>query len=239
MNAITLIGAHLDQYKGNLNIPIYEFPDGMECAFTQEIVMQACKLKDVLSSVFSEWQYVRGKSGYVSVQAALAIREVIPSSNKDGIFNSLRSYSYFATAQQFKILKRDELLDTLLNLPAEPFVFAVSFNSKKHTTYKASLAQSNESFAIATDVAASVAFEMDDVRAILPTMQKWYSVLPNKELSEQSPTWFTKDDILNGCKDLNRINAYGLDKYNTENELLQPYRNTHFLKVLTFMLNKS
>lgn len=237
--AIDLLGIHLSKYKDNLNIPIYNLTHSVECAFTLQNVTQAYKIGDVLSAVFSEWEYVRGKSGYVSVPTALAIREILPSSNKEGLFNALRSYSYFATEKEFKILKREDLLDTLLNLPNEPFVFAVTFSSKKHTSYKAKLCQNNECFEIATDIAPIVAINMDNVRSILPIMQQWYTVIDGKESSEQAPTWFTKDDILNGCKDLKRINAYGLELYMQQDEILQPYRETHFLKVLTFMLNKS
>lgn len=147
--AIDLLGIHLSKYKDNLNIPIYNLTHSVECAFTLQNVTQAYKIGDVLSAVFSEWEYVRGKSGYVSVPTALAIREILPSSNKEGLFNALRSYSYFATEKEFKILKREDLLDTLLNLPNEPFVFAVTFSSKKHTSYKAKLCQNNECFEIA------------------------------------------------------------------------------------------
>ena len=239
MNAIDMLGIHLQKFVDNLGIPIYEFPQGVECAFTLTRVTRACKLTDVLSAVFSEWEYVRGDSGYVSLSTALAIREVIPSS-KQGVCNALRSYSYFATREIFNVgIKREELLDTLLTLPdGEPFVFAVTFNSKKHTSYKLSVCNNNQSFSIATDIAPTVAIDMNAVRAILPIMQKWYTVLPGKEQSEQAPTWFTKDEILQGCKDSKRINAYGLELYMQEDEILQPYRNTHFLEVLTRMLNK-
>lgn len=238
-NAIDLLGIHLDKYKDNLNIPIFDFPHGVECAITLRNVTQACRIKDVLSAVFSEWEYVRRKSGYVSIQTALAIREILPSENKEESFNSLRSYSYFATEKEFKIIKREDLLGTLLNLPNEPFIFAVTFNNKKHTSYKLSICTNNQSFTIATDITPVVAINMADVHSILPIMQKWYTILAGKEQSEQAPTWFTKEDILGGCKDLKRINAYGLERYMQEDQLLQPYRNTHFFEVLTRMLNKS
>lgn len=227
-----IIAKHLD--KSLLKYQIIEGLDTV-CAFTGRHISKGYKLTDIISKVFTDFEYIRYDSKYVSEEIALCIQEVIPTAK--GGKNSLRSYSYLATEKELRFFKREDTLELLLNIPETPFRMAVSFNFKKHTSYKTALNSSKDNFVVATDL-FNVRFDRTEVLRFLPLIQSWYTIIPGKEGSSQQPTFFSKADILGGNADYKKQVVYGLDKFESENEFLKPYRNTQLLTFIVHVLNK-
>ena len=73
---------------------------------------------------------------------------------------------------------------------------------------------------------------------VIETIQPWYSVITEKADTKAQPTYFTKDDIMNGCKNYKRIENYGINKYILENQQIEQWRGSQILKLLVFCLNK-
>ena len=225
-----IIAKHLD--RSQLKYPIHKIET--ICAFHGEKITEAIKLKDLVSDVFTDWEYIKHHSGYVSINTALCIGDVVPGKTRN---NSLRNYSYFASNSELIFLSRQDILELLLNIPETPFRIAVSYNNKKHTAYKTVLNTSKESFLITTDL-YSVVFERIHVEKFLSVIQSWYSVIPEKATTTTQPTYFTKEEILNGNGPYHKQIVYGIDKFETENEFLKPFRNTQIFELITHLINK-
>lgn len=231
MNSINLISKHLDE--NNLSIEVHDV-DAV-CAFTGEQISRGVKNKDLIKKTFTDWAYLKYRSDFSSVDAALCIEAVIKSEKG---FNSLRNYSFFATESELVFLRREDILDLVLSVPSTPFVLCVTYSNKKHTAYKATVNYNQKNFIVTTDI-GDVNIDIDKVRSILPIIQSWYTVVRGKEETSAQPTYFTKAEILNGCDNHKRINDYGIEKYYKENEIIEQYRNTAFLNFIVHILNKS
>lgn len=229
MNSIEFIAKHLDAAK----LPTLE-PCDTICLFTGKQIKQGISVKKAISANFTDHEYLKYDSGYVSPEAWLCIGSVIHGKTR---LNSLRSYSYIVTESELKLLKHTELIDYILNPPNPPFVFVISYNNKKHTSFKADVNHSKELFQITTDL-YSVQFDKKNVNCIYPIVQKWYSVIPEKQNTELQPTWFTKKEIKVGCINNKKIREYGINKYFKETQMIEKYRNTNFLELLIHCLRK-
>ena len=204
-----IIAKHLD--RANLKIPIYQIDT--VCAFTGLEITEGVKIFDLVSDVFTDWEYVKYPSGYASIDLAMCVSDTIKGKTRN---NSLRNYSYFASNDELRILNRQDILDLILNIPSIPFRIAVSFNQKKHTTYKTALNNDNDTFVITTDL-YNVVFERSHVDKFLSIIQNWYSIVDGKQASTMQPTYFTKDEILKGNAQYAKQIVYGLDKFEQEN----------------------
>lgn len=229
---MNIIAKHLDPQ--NLKYQIHEVKT--QCAFSGEAIEKAIKLDDLVSDVFTDWEYVKYPTGWVSIETALCIGDVIPGKTRN---NALRNYSYLATNESLQLLAREQLLETLLNIPSVPFRVAVSFNNKKHTTYKTVENTSKSWFKVTTDIWGNVTFDRHLVNQFLPIVQSWYSVIPEKVNAAAQPTWFTKAEIMYGDPHYYKQAAYGLERFEAENLALLPYRDTHLFNLVIHLLNKT
>lgn len=225
-----IISKHLD--ARNLKYPLHQIVT-MD-AFTGEEITEGIKTADLLSDVFTDWEYLKYPTGYVSVSTALCIGDVIPGKTRN---NSLRSYSYYACESEFRFLNRQDILQLLLNIPETPFRIAITYNNKKHTSYKTIQNVRADAYIITTDL-YNLVFVKSHVEQFLPVIQKWYSIIPEKATTAAQPTYFTKDEILNGNAPYHKQLLYGIEKHEAENEFLKPYRNTQILELIVHLLNK-
>lgn len=205
------------------------------CSFTGLHIKRAISNKDLIKKTFTDQEWIKYPTGYSSIEAALCIEPVI-SGNKG--LNSLRNYSFIVTDSELKILKRDEIISMLLNPPSYPFILCVTFSNKKHISYKSSINYSATSINVTTDQ-GDVLIEKSILLAILPIIQNWYTIIEGKKGSSQESTFFTKKEILNGCNIYKKIVDYGVEKYFRENQYIDQYRNTAFLKLIVHLLNKA
>jgi len=230
MTSVDFIAKHLP--LENLGIPILPVND--VCSFTGKTIKEGVYNKKLIKKTFTDHAYLRYPSDYSSVEAALCIEAVIPA--KKGL-SSLRNYSYFVSERNLKLLKREEILDLMLNINESPFVLAVTYSNKKHTSYKTTLNYNIEKFVVTTDV-GDVLIERKGLLEILPILQNWYTVVDGKQCTASQPTYFTKSEILSGSENIKRIRQYGIEKYCLENAEIEKYRNTAFLNLIVHILNK-
>lgn len=228
MHGINLIAKHLN--RDNLKLKVYEVET--VCSFTGHPIREGVKNSDLIKKTFTDFEYIRYQSGYSSVDAALCIESVIPGKTR---MNALRNYSYLATERELIFLDRSEILPVLLFPPAGPYVLCCTYSNKKHTAYKAVVCY--DQLTVTTDI-GSVQVDYDVVAAVLPIMQRWYTVLPGKEGTSQEQTYFTKKEIETGSAGANKIRQYGTQFF-TENAALDQYRNTGLFRLLVHVLNKS
>lgn len=227
MTSICLIAKHLN--RKNLKIPIIKIDT--ICSFTGKNIKEAVSNKDLIKKTFTDHSHVKYNSGYSSIDAALCIEAVLKTEKG---FNSLRSYSYLVTEKELILLKREQLIENLLNPPNSPFVFAATYSNKKHTSYKTMINFDSTGYQVMTD-AGGVLVSLADARRIHPIIQSWYTVTGD---TKAKPTMFTKADILTGCDNMKKIHQYGVEKHFKEDALIQEYRDTAFLKLLVHALNK-
>ena len=233
----------ISKYLNIANIPSKVFDVDTICAFTGEKITKGVKLSDIAGDTFTDHAYIKYDSEFVSIDIALLIQPVIrigESVKKNGKENwtALRNYSYYASENELKLLKRDDILDLLLNIPNLPFCFAVTYSNKKHTSFKCKLNHSKDCFIVTTDI-GDVLFEREKVLDFLPIVKKWYSVVKGKEETSAQPTYFTKSNIHGEFPFAQKINEYGLELFEQENEFLQKYRNTALFELVIHVLNKS
>jgi len=225
------IAKHLDRSK--LKYPIHQI--ATQCCFTGESIEEGIKITDLVSDVFTDYEFVKYPSGYAGIDAALCIGDVIPGKTRN---NALRNYSYYADNEKLLFLGRNEILELLLNVPAVPFRVVVSFNNKKHTSYKTVLNTDKDLFVVTTDL-FSVVFDRKKVDSFLKIIQKWYSIIPEKANTSAQPTYFTKEEILHGNAGYHKQVMYGLYEYEAENDFLKQVRDTHLFVLVVHLLNKS
>lgn len=148
---------------------------------------------------------------------------------------AIRTTSFIATEYVLIRLKRENIWEYLISPPNEMFVFCVTYSHKKHLSFKSEINLPNSLlYSVRTDN-SKVHIKITDLKKIMPVIQNWYTVC--KE-TKQEPTWFTKKDILFGCNNFKRIEEYGVEKYLHENEIINPFRHTNFLELITYALNK-
>jgi len=145
-------------------------------------------------------------------------------SAKDG----LRKTSFLATPSKLLKLKRSELWQHLMNPPSdEPFAFAITFSGKKHIAFRAKVnLPGQQPYYVETD-RGRVALWPQKRRLLIITIQRWYDF------------GFTKTDIRLGSTNLKRIQAYGVEAFKRDNELISRYRGSALLELLVHCLNKT
>jgi len=203
------------------------------CLFTGKPIKKGIHKKYVIKSTFTDLEYLKYNSDYVSVDVAATMSNIIPSKTRP---SSLRNFSFLANDNEIKLLARNEMLNYLIEPLYPPFFFCLSFNNKKHLAFKSSVNFSKTNYKITTDIGDCI-IDVHEVKKILPVIQKWYTVVPEKATTKAKPTYFTKEEILKGCKNINRIEKYKGD-YFAENAYIESYRNTLFLKILVHCLIK-
>ena len=201
------------------------------CAFTGEPIQFACLKKDVIGENFTDQTFLRYPSAYVGVDIA---KLILPTINGNG----LRNYSFYATKNELRLMKREDILPLILDDLGVPFVLAVTFSNKKHIAFKATPQYNADFFTIFTDIGNCI-FDRFEHIPILRVMQNWYTIIGEKAHTEAKPTWFTKANILGETlPNAIQIHGYGEGMYFEENAILEPFRGTLILKTLCHILNK-
>lgn len=215
------------------------------CAFTGKPLFEGVAKKHLLSSNFTDFEYLRYVSDYVSKEAYLCMKPVRVEGLEKPI--ELRNYSFIVTETSIKVLSQSDFLPLLLNPPAPPFVLCVSFDvqvktndkgilqasvtmpTKKHASFKTQINYGRDDYVIHT---GRELIEVSRAKAeeIYNLIRGWYTYKDDKK----KETWFSKADILAGCSNYNRIQAYGINRYYEENERLGRCRGTGLLKLITF-----
>lgn len=234
MNSINFISKHLkEKYLSNLKLEVHKDINEI-CAFTGDKISEGIKKKDFISSTFTDFEYLKFNSEWVSLDIALCMEYIIP--NDKGTLISLRFKSFYVSEKELRFLNRDDLEELIFNIPDSPFIIAVSFGFKKHISFKSKINFSKDKFIVSTDKGL-VEIDKNKIDELYQIMKKWYTIVEGKEETSQQPTYFTKDDILNGCSNYMKIEQYG-NKYFIENDYIQKFRNTFLLEFLCHILNK-
>jgi hypothetical protein len=228
---MNLISRHLD--KNNLKLKVYQV-DSI-CSFTGKEISNGVLMKDLIKKTFTDQKLIKFNSDYASVDIALLIEEVIKGEKG---FNSMRNYSFYADELKLELLKRENILELLLDIPNKPFQIGITFSNKKHIAYKAPVNFDTVNFQVITDLGV-VNFEKQKAIQIIEIAQKWYTVLPEKKETAALPTYFTKEQIKGlSIPNHNQIGAYGLQKYFKESLELDKFRGTSLFNLIIHCLNK-
>lgn len=220
-----LIGKHLIEKSGLTDI--------INCLEKKPCCL--CKIEDYpvlprkgnLSSGFMDARYV-DDSECICIYCLACI------GFNQGRSDWLRTTSFIANRDSLIRLKRDDLWGYLSNPPKPPFVMAVTYSHKKHLSYKAVINLTTRIFNVRTDN-SNIEIVREDDRKLMDTIQNWYTVCEDKKTE---PTWFTKDEILNGTKNMKKIERYGVKKFISESNIIEPYRRTAKLELFTHCVNK-
>ena len=215
-----LIGKHLNKPVGKkMSEP---------CALCGASGQQGIPIRQTLSDGFMDTAYL-GHTGSICTFCAACLGKGQEKTKW------LRSTSFLATPSNLLRLKREDIWSYIFNPPSEPFVFGVTYSHKKHISFKAPVnLPGQKSYQIQTE-RMPVSINLGRIRPLSAIIQRWYTI---RQDTKQAPTWFTKQDILTGCHNYKRIEQYGVDGYFEEDKIIEPYRNTALLELLTFSLNK-
>ena len=223
MHNTYLIGKHLNPARGE---PLTEScclchrqPDGMTTGHQR---------KDVISNTFMDVGYLRF-TNEICEYCAACLGYGKPRTEH------IKNYSYIANENSLVRLKREDIWGCLFNPPETPFIFCVTYNHKKHTSFKASVNYSREHYAVCTENEL-IEVRPAAIRELAQVIQDWYTICKD---TTQAPTWFTKAEILQGCDNFKRIEEYGTAKYFQQEAVITPYRCTPLLGLLVHALNKA
>lgn len=198
------------------------------CACTCEDSAPGWPLERVVTDTFADGDWLTG-GGWICELCLRCLGQGQPRSAW------IKNWSCLATPSELRILTRDDLWSVLTAPPAaEPFVVCVSFDHKKHTSFKARANAPGSPYWVRTD-RDTARVDLDAMAPALWVLQAWYSVCRD---TAAAPTWFTKEDCLRGCRDARRVAQYGVDRYRAEDRVLAAWRGDHALDVLVYALNK-
>lgn len=102
-----------------------------ECPICHQIKSRGTRIKDVVSSKFTDWQYV----------GDFVCEDCSP------LF-SLYFYNYIVDPDGIRLINIRQLKDELIKKQKVPFKFCITTTSKKHLFYKAVTNYSNDIFAV-------------------------------------------------------------------------------------------
>lgn len=260
MNIIDFIGRKIEAK----NLPLEKC--NTVCAFSGEKITEGVSLEIAIKKTFNDYVYLHFSSTHISRNAYVCIA-AIPENDLNADFRNaikqhrieqeekaampkkknpkkkrienfeLRKYHFLITEKELRILKREELQALLMLPPEPPFVLSVTKSNKKHRSFKALIVFDRDKFPVALDN-MNVTFDREKAIQVLPIMQSWYTILPGKESTKQQPTWFWKNHIEFGCMNQKMIAAYGINKYFSENQILEQFRGEPWFSLLLFTLNK-
>lgn len=219
----------LDKYT------IIENLDDTICKMCGKSIQSGIEVKKVIKHTFTDNSYIRFNSNYLCIDCCCLLSKNLIK--EDGSISKLMYYSYICTEQELILLKREDLMQWLLNPPNPPFIFCITYKHKKYTSFKAKINFSQKDLIIQTDI-GSVLVNYDKLVLIKNLIQNWYIIVPGQENTSLQPTYFNKGDILYGCNNNKKITDYGLDKYIIENQEISKYRDTTLLQLIVHALNK-
>ncbi len=227
--------------------PIIEtLPEDTVCAFTGQKITKGVlafdtkikgerrKTKGLIGSNFTEHQYLRYPSDYISLEVAKCMS--IIEGNK-----GLRNYRFVANDKGMKLLDREAVIPTLLNPPQAPFVLCVSFAvlPKKHLSYKATVNYSRESYFVETNK-GKIEVNRALIAPLITDIQEWYTEVPDNP----KQTYFTKEEILgNREPSWNKVNRYKKQHgshatYIRQNKSFNQYRGTLLFEFLVNFIQR-
>ena len=128
MHVTEFIGRHLEESGG---YPIEKKES--TCSFSGEKIVQCVPNKKIIGALFTDQEYIRGKSGYSSVYVARCLKSSVLYGDKR---LPLRNISYIVTENELKTLKKQEVLPFIVSPPKPPFVLAVTFSGQKYKSFK-------------------------------------------------------------------------------------------------------
>ena len=185
------------------------------------------KKKNMLPSIFAD-------SAYLNASDEICVYCVACLGKGQQRNEWIRAYSFIATEESLRLLKREHIWKEIFDAPQSPFVFGVTYGHKKHISFKAPVCLSNKQYQIQTDN-GRIDIDLNNIHLLTTLIQKWYSI---RKDAKQEATWFTKNEILTGSSNFKRIEEYGIDDYFQENAIIKSFRNTALLELLCFALNK-
>lgn len=202
-------------------------------------ITQGVHQKNIIKkATFNDYQYLKYDSDFLCQPCAALISDIRFADDVKDQKRRLRSFSFLATENGFKVLKREDIWETIFTPPAGPFVFCVTYSNKKHIAFKTRIQCDSQNYVVYTDK-GEVLLELAKITELARIISCWYKILPGKQNIKQQPTFFTKSEILHGGYNFRNISEYGIERYNIENRFLEKYRNTTLLTLLVFALNKT
>lgn len=221
MRATHLIGRHLEA-----DLPDLEPATG-PCALCGDAEMPGMPLARIVTDTFADIDWLQGGDRFCR-HCLACLGQGQPRSAW------IKNWSSVATPSALRVLQREDLWGVLTEPPDEPFVLCVSFDHKKHMSFKARVNAPGRAYWVRTDKDLA-RIDLAALEPAIAVLVAWYSVC--RDVATE-PTWFTKEDCLRGCGDSRRIAAYGVDRYRAEDRVLAAWRGDHALDVLVYALNK-
>ena len=239
MTATELIAKSLNVEKALEGYNVEKL-EGKVCLFSGLPIDKGVHVKKALSGNFTDFDACKGLgSEYVGLDVMACLKQGFEV-EKDK-FTELRKYSFLATEKGIEVIRTANLLECLLKDKPTPFVFCFAMlraqKAQKHLSFKSQVNYQNDVFTVTTEC-GDILFDRSKAKEVLPIIEAWYSITDDTKGKATTHTYFNKDEILNGCQNLKRIEKYGVEKYYTENAILQGYRGQLFFELLVRSLQK-
>ena len=190
------------------------------CAFCGMRSQHCFPIKDILSANFNDHKYMRHDTDHVCDHCA----SCLDSKTLNG--KALRNYSVIATESGITSLARNSIHRYIIEPPAPPFVFMVTFTHKKHIFFHARVNYAKTRFQVATD---RIDIEIDPIQ-----FKERYNIC--SRLYDAS---FSKAEIAsNRYRKWNKIEKFGAAQFSELNKQIDVYRGSFYLDFLLHILQK-
>lgn len=191
------------------------------CAFCGIEILEGVPLKNSVSDTFTNFDQLTDRNAsYVCKCCYACLKDVrLRRMNFIAIGNSDDSDKHII------FFKRHEIEQYLFSPPPAPFVFSVTENFKKHTSFKARVNYSQKIFYIQKED-EWILFSPAKYREIYESMKRLYST-------------FSKTSIQTGNYQQNFIKKYGIHDFMHDEEIIKIARGTQQFELLIYALNMS
>lgn len=200
----------------NLNIDVCQIKTiKTMCSLCGDIVNEGVKIKDAVSSNFTNFEYFKYKTDYICINCAKCLKD-----------DKLRKNNFLADKEKIIYFKQNEIENYIFNIKKyvkKPFIFAITRSFKKHNSFKCNLNYNYEEFYIQEEDKKYL-FNIKEMKELYKTLNEAY-------------LHFTKDEMLTGNYKFISVEEYGNDNFLKLENILKQYRGTHKFDLLIYMLN--
>jgi len=191
------------------------------CGFCGKEIKEGILKEDFIKQNFTDFEYIKYKSNIFCKECYISMANCI---DRNGKKSCLRNYSFIADDKQLILLTKEKMKYYLFEYKFnKPFIFCITFNGKKHLSFKSKVNYDINSFIITTDL-GNVFFIRNRYIEIYKIIEEWFKI-------------FNKKEILTIPK-FSNIEKYGVRKYFEENERIKLIKDTLIFKILVFSLFK-
>lgn len=186
------------------------------CMICGKEITEGAKRNKVVSANFTDYDtFINREGTHICKECTVCIKT-----------RDLRTHNILADKNNIYLFKQKELKEYVFNLEKyvkDEFVIGVTRSFKKHNSFRCSVNYNTKRFYIREEDKEYL-FDVNLAKELYKYLLEMY-------------LYFTKDEMLTGEYNINKIKEFGLDAFGKYEAIFKQYRKTHQFVLLVYMLD--